>query len=205
VNVSLGSDGSCSPVSVSMLNVVGAAAALSKLRGDDPAAWLTAREALAAGTQGSARALGFGGRLGVIERGAIADLVAYRLDTISFTPLNDPVRQLVYTERGAGLDCSRVAGDVVLRDSRLTRVDEPRLLAEIEAEFRGLEARYAAAEGSVAPVRAAMEAIYQRTLDTAVPARHIPGPASGLVGVSTVCFRRTRPGSRLGTWRPQSG
>jgi guanine deaminase len=179
VNVSLGSDGSCSTVSVNMLNVVGSAAALSKLRGDDPAGWLTAHEALAAGTRGGARALGFGERLGVIERGAIADLVAYRLDTVSFTPLNDPVRQLVYTERGAGLDFSMVAGDVVLRDGRLTRVDEPRLLAEIEAEFRGLEAQYAAAEASVAPVRAAMEAIHRRALDTAIPPDTYPARLPG--------------------------
>ena len=42
VNVSLGSDGSCSTVSVNMLNVVGTAAAVSKVRGDDYSAWLTA-------------------------------------------------------------------------------------------------------------------------------------------------------------------
>lgn len=169
VNVSLGSDGSCSTVSVNMLNVVGAAAALSKIRGDDYSAWLSAGEALAAGTQGGARALGFGTGLGVIQVGALADLVAYRLDSVTFTPLNDPVRQLVYTERGAGLDFAMVDGDVVVRDGRLTRVDEPRLLAEIEAEFRTLEAQYDAAEASVAPVRAAMEAIYRRALAADIP------------------------------------
>src|SRR5262249_18345152 len=35
VNVSLGSDGACSTVSLNMLQVVGSAAALSKVRGDD--------------------------------------------------------------------------------------------------------------------------------------------------------------------------
>jgi guanine deaminase len=169
VNVSLGSDGSCSTVSVNMLAVAGSAAALSKIRGDDYGAWLTAGEALRAGTQGGARALGFAGELGVIERGARADLAAYRLDTVTFTPLNDPVRQLVYTERGAGLDFAMVGGEVAMRGGRLTRVDEGKLLAEIEAEFRALEAQYAAAEASVAPVRAAMEALYRRALATPIP------------------------------------
>jgi guanine deaminase len=169
VNVSLGSDGSCSTVAVNMLNVVGSAAAVSKIRGDDYSTWLTAEEALVAGTQGGARALGFGTTLGVMDRGAIADIVAYKLDTVTFTPLNHPVRQLVYTERGAGLDFVMVAGAVVVRDARLTRVDEPKLLAEIEREFHALEGQYAAAEASVAPVRAAMERIDRRALTAAIP------------------------------------
>ena len=169
VNVSLGSDGACSTVSLNMLNVVGTAAALSKLRGDDYTAWLSAHEALVAATQGGARAFGFGSRLGVIERGAIADLVGYRLDTVPFTPLNDPVRQLVYAERGAGLDFAMVGGDVVLRDGRFTRVDEPALLAEIQSEFTALAPQYATAEASVAPLRAAMDPLYRRSLATPIP------------------------------------
>ena len=169
VNVSLGSDGACSTVSMNMLQVVGSAAALSKIRGADYSTWLSAREALGAATRGGARALGFGSSLGVIERGAIADLVAYRLDTIAFTPLNDPVRQLVYAERGAGLDFAMVAGEVMLRDGHFTRVDEARLLSEIDAEVTSLASQYEAAEASVAPVRAAIETIYRRSLATSVP------------------------------------
>jgi guanine deaminase len=174
VNVSLGSDGACSTVSMNMLQVVGAAAALSKVRGDDYSAWLSAGEALTAATRGGARALGFGDGLGVIERGALADLVAYRLDTIPFTPLNDPVRQLVYAERGAGLDFAMVAGQVMLQGGRFTRVDESRLLGEIAAEFAALEGQYRAAEAAVAPVRAAMEAVYRRALATSIPADTYP-------------------------------
>ena len=112
VNVSMGTDGTCSTVTANMLTVLGSAAALSKIRGDDYSKWLSAGEALAAATQGGARAFGFAGELGVIKPGAIADLVGYRLDTIAFTPLNDPVRQLVYAERGVGIDFSMVGGNV---------------------------------------------------------------------------------------------
>jgi guanine deaminase len=131
VNVSLGSDGSCSTVTVNMLNVLGSAAAVSKLRGDDYRRWLSAHEALSAGTLAGGRALGFGESLGAIRVGARADLVGYRLDTVTFTPLNDPVRQLVYAERGAGLDFSMVAGDIVIDRGRMTRIDEAALLEEI--------------------------------------------------------------------------
>ena len=102
--------------------------------------------------------------------GAIADLVAYRTDTVTFAPLNDPLRQLVYAERGAGLDFSMVAGEVLIRAGRLTRIDEAALLREIENEFRGLAERYTEAEASVAPILEAVEAIYRRSLATAIPA-----------------------------------
>ena len=61
-----------------------------------------------------------------------------------------------------------VAGDVVVRDAALTRVDEAALLAEIGAEFDGLADRYRAAEASAAPQLAAVEAIYRRSLSLAI-------------------------------------
>lgn len=169
VNVSLGTDGTCSTVTANMLTVLGSAAALSKIRGDDYSKWLSAKEALNAATRGGARAFGFENGLGVIKPGAIADLVAYRLDTIAFTPLNDPVRQLVYAERGAGIDFSMVGGRIVMRASKLTAIDEAKILAEIAAEHEELRAQFERAEGSAAPVLDAMEKIYRRGLATAIP------------------------------------
>jgi guanine deaminase len=169
VNVSLGSDGSCSTVTTNMLQVVGTAAGLSKLRGHDGARWLSARDAWQAGTSGGGRALGFGGTLGSLKVGARADLVGYRLDTVSFTPLNDPLRQLAYAERGAGVDFVMVDGEVALRGGKLTRVDEAALLAEVASEFESLAGRYAQAEADAAPVIAAVESIYRRSLALPVP------------------------------------
>lgn len=169
VNVSLGSDGTCSTVTANMLTVLGSAAALSKIRGDDYARWLSAREALAAATRGGATALGFGGELGVLEPGARADLVGYRLDTIAFAPLNDPIRQLVYAERGAGVDFSMVAGRMAMRAGRLLGIDEPRILAEIVAEQAGLAEQLDRAAASLAPLLEAMEHVYRRCLAVAIP------------------------------------
>jgi guanine deaminase len=63
-----------------------------------------------------------------------------------------------------------VAGDIVVRAGALTRIDEAALLAEIEAEFLGLADRFRAAEASAAPLLAAVEAIYRRSLAVAIPA-----------------------------------
>ncbi len=169
VNVSLGSDGSCSTVTTNMLQVVGTAAGLSKLRGHDGSRWLSAREAWQAGTLAGGRALGFGDTLGSLKVGARADLVGYRLDTVSFTPLNDPLRQLAYAERGGGVDFVMVDGEVAMQHGRLTRIDEGALLEEIAIEFQGLAGRYAEAEADAAPVIAAVESIYRRSLALPVP------------------------------------
>ena len=169
VNVSLGSDGSCSTVTTNMLQVVGTAAGLSKLRGPDGSRWLSAREAWQAGTLAGGRALGFGETLGSLKVGARADLVGYRLDSVSFTPLNDPLRQLTYAERGAGVDFCMVDGDVAMQAGRLTRIDEAALLNEISTEFHELVGRYAEAEAEAAPVIAAVEAIYRRSLVLPIP------------------------------------
>jgi guanine deaminase len=167
VNVALGSDGSCSTVTLNMLNVLGCAAGVAKLRGDDHGRWLSAKEALHAGTLAGGRALGYGDTLGSLRVGARADLVACKLDSVTFTPCNDPVRQLVYAERGAGIDCAVVDGKPVMVGGRFETFDEQALLDEIAAEFETLRDRYAAAEASTAPVLDAMEAIYRRAL--AVP------------------------------------
>lgn len=168
VNVSLGSDGSCSTVTVNMLNVLGSAAAVSKLRGDEHTRWLSAHESLHAGTLAGGRALGFRDQLGSLRVGAIADLVAYRTDTVTFTPFNDPVRQLVYAERGAGLGLSMVAGEVAIEGGKLTRIDEAALLREIERDFAELGPLYAAAEAEMGPVLAAVENIHREGLATPV-------------------------------------
>jgi len=80
------------------------------------------------------------------------------------------VRQLIYAERGADIDFVMVNGEVAVRDGRFTRVDEPQLLGEIHAEIDKLAEQFAASAASVAPVRAAMDALYRRTLRAEIPA-----------------------------------
>jgi guanine deaminase len=170
VNVSLGSDGSCSTVTANMLNVVGQAAALSKIRGGDYSRWLSAKEALRAGTVSGAKALGFEGELGAIREGMVADLTGFFLEgNISFTPLNDPIQQLVYAERGAGIDFAMVDGAVALQAGRLTNIDERKILGEIAEEFERLSSEYDRAEASVGPMREVMERIYRRALQASIP------------------------------------
>ena len=174
INLSLGADGCSSTFTCNMLNVMGTAAGLSKIRGDDYTRWLSAAETLKACTVGGANALGLGDRLGVLAPGMTADLVLYKLASPSFTPLGDPVRQLVYAERGQAVDASFVNGEAVLFDSQLTRVNESALLREIQSAYEELCPQFDEAEASMGPMRVAMEEVYKRSLQMALPAGTYP-------------------------------
>jgi 5-methylthioadenosine/S-adenosylhomocysteine deaminase len=129
VNVSVATDGCSSTDTCNLLNSVGLAAALHTLRGTH-AEWVHAREAFQAATAGGAKALGRTQELGVIEEGAIADLVLYRLDSAPFVPQGDLIQQLVYAERGASMETSLVEGRPVFLHGRFVGIDEAAILAE---------------------------------------------------------------------------
>ena len=164
VNVSLGCDGCACSDSLNMLTVVSSAATLGKLRENAPSRWITAKEAWYAGTMGGAIAIGRGNDLGAIEAGRIADLVLYRLSSIPFVPLNNPLQQLVYAERGVSIDMVLVDGQIVFRDGKLTCVDEPAILAEIAEEHAKLLPFITEAEKMSARMLHAAERIHRRCL-----------------------------------------
>ena len=164
VNVSLGTDGCGSIESASMLKVVSAAALVNKLRDDDSSRWIGAKEAWRAATLGGAQALGQGDALGAIEPGRKADLALYRLDSIPFVPLNNPLGQLVYAENGANLDLVMVDGKIVLRDGGLIGIDEPAILSEIAEEHARLLPLIEDSERKVARINDAYRRIHARCL-----------------------------------------
>jgi guanine deaminase len=174
VNVSLGSDGCGSCTTLGMLQVVGAAASLHALRGDDPRDWVGAREAWTMGTVNGARALGFGERLGRLAAGALADIVCYRLDGVGFTPLNDPLRQLVLGERGSSIDTVAVDGRLVMRGGNIVTVDEPALLVAARAAHARLLPEIARCDALVETIRPVYERIYARCLAQPIPPETYP-------------------------------
>jgi 5-methylthioadenosine/S-adenosylhomocysteine deaminase len=168
INVSLGTDGCGSIDSVDMLRVLSNAALLQKLRDDAHEDWVNAEEAFAAATRGGAVALGRDD-LGEIKVGAKADIALYDTHSIAMTPLNNPIRQLTYSETGHGLAQLIIDGRVVLRDGRLTQIEEGNVIDRIHAAAEALEPAISAAEETVARIRTPYEAIYRRCCDTPIP------------------------------------
>lgn len=84
----------------------------------------SAADALHAATEGSAAALGLGGITGRIAPGLRADFALIDLADPSLQPLNDPIRQLVYSECGRAVRTVIVDGELVIENGRATRIDE---------------------------------------------------------------------------------
>ena len=67
------------------------------------------------------------GRLGAIRPGYKADLILIDLNDTAYLPYNSAARQLVYTESGRGIESVIVDGRVVMRERKLTTIDEDAL------------------------------------------------------------------------------
>jgi 5-methylthioadenosine/S-adenosylhomocysteine deaminase len=131
VNVALGTDGMSSNDGNDMCAALKIAGLLHKLWDVDYERWLGAREAWHMATAGGARSAGDHAGLGRIEAGRRADLVLLDLDHRVFTPMNNPLNQVVFGSTAAAIRSTMIGGRWVVRDGRVTGVDEEAILAEI--------------------------------------------------------------------------
>ena len=133
VNLGIGTDGANCSDNQNMYEAMRLASFVSKVRGPDWRGWLTTREAALAATEGSARALGFEGRIGRLRPGYAADIVMLDLDHPNWLPLNDPVNQLVHSEDGGAVASVMIGGRLVVDNRRVVSVDLERLRRRVEA------------------------------------------------------------------------
>jgi 5-methylthioadenosine/S-adenosylhomocysteine deaminase len=141
VNVALGTDGMCSNDGNDMFATLKTAALLHKLWDIDYLQWPGAEEAWQMATRGGASALG-DAHVGAVEVGAHADLVLLDLDSPVFTPLNDPLKQVVLGSTSLAVDSAIVGGRWSLRGGTVTGVDEPAILETARALGREIVARH---------------------------------------------------------------
>ncbi len=118
VVVGLGTDGVASNNRLDLFAEMNVAALLHKLQRGDAAA-SPARQVLHWATLGGARALGLGHRVGSLEVGKEADLIALDLAGPHCLPLHDPYTHLVFSARSSDLRHAMVAGRWLCRDRRL--------------------------------------------------------------------------------------
>jgi 5-methylthioadenosine/S-adenosylhomocysteine deaminase len=115
VNVAIGTDGCASNNDLDMFGEMRTAALLAKAVANDASAF-DAANALRAATLGGAKALGWEERIGSIEPGKQADLVAVRLDAIETEPMYSAISQLVYATGRHQVSDVWIAGGRKLRD-----------------------------------------------------------------------------------------
>lgn len=101
-----------------------------------------AHEVLRHATLGNARTAGLAGKLGAIKPGHKADLVLIDLKDTAYLPYNSAARQLVYTEAGRGVASVVIDGRVVMKDRKVSTIDEDALRREVESLMRFFLADY---------------------------------------------------------------
>jgi len=132
VNVALGTDSAASNNELSLFGEMKAAALLAKLHARDTTA-LPAADILAMATINGARALGLEQSIGSLEVGKQADLIAVDLRGPETQPLYHPLSQLVYACNGSQVSHSWIAGELVMEQRKLTRIDLPALMLRASA------------------------------------------------------------------------
>ena len=130
VNVALGCDNSSCGDCQNMFQAMKAMCLLAAVADPQPTGVL-ARDALRAATLGGARALNLGGSIGALRPGMKADLVILDLTDPAYMPFNDATRQVVFSESGRGVETSIVDGRIVMRNRRMTTVDERAIAEEL--------------------------------------------------------------------------
>jgi len=103
-----------------------------------------AAAALHAATEAGAEGARLGGAIGQIAVGRKADLTLIDMNDPSWSPCNSAVRQLVHVEAGRGVRHVLVDGKVVVRDRRLTTIDEEEIYDAVEAVMPGFRKDFAA-------------------------------------------------------------
>jgi 5-methylthioadenosine/S-adenosylhomocysteine deaminase len=129
VTVGLGTDGAASNNDLDMFEAMRMAAFLHKVQSGDPRV-IPAATALEMATMGGARALGLERQIGSLEAGKKADLIVVSMNSARQTPLYDPVSHLVYATHGDDVRTVVVNGKVLMRDKKLTTLDEAAVVAE---------------------------------------------------------------------------
>lgn len=129
LNVCLGTDGCGSNNSLNMFQEMNAAALVYK-GANGKAQCVGASDVLAMATVNGAKAIGRSGELGELREGALADLLLINLNEPQFIPANNIISGLVYSSTGSEVDTVLVDGRILMRNRRLTTIDEARVYAE---------------------------------------------------------------------------
>ncbi|BAU48631.1 N-ethylammeline chlorohydrolase [Sulfurifustis variabilis] len=132
VNVAIGTDGAASNNDLDMLEELRLAALLAKGVAGEATA-VPAHTALRMATLNGAKALGLDDRIGSLERGKQADLVAIDLSHLPSEPVYDPASQIVYTASRAQVSDVWVHGRRLLKNRQLTTLDERAALQKARA------------------------------------------------------------------------
>jgi 5-methylthioadenosine/S-adenosylhomocysteine deaminase len=131
VNVSIGSDHACSGITDMTQEMLLLAGGYKEVRMNPRV--MPPETVVEMATLNGARGAGLADRVGSVEVGKDADLVLFDTSFPEWQPLYNPVSNLVYAATGNSVKHVLVAGEPVVRDGHLAKLDEGAILADVRA------------------------------------------------------------------------
>jgi 5-methylthioadenosine/S-adenosylhomocysteine deaminase len=132
VNVGLGTDSCNCSDNLSMFESMRIASYTSRVLGYGVEDWLRSEDVIRMATEGSAKALGWGGKLGAIEAGRKADVVFLDRRDVAFVPLHNFANQLVNCADSTAVAAVMVNGRMIYEDRKFLTFDYDALVARAE-------------------------------------------------------------------------
>jgi 5-methylthioadenosine/S-adenosylhomocysteine deaminase len=129
VPIGLGTDWTVTNNGMDLLAEARLAALAGKMHADDPAV-LNVQQMIRMLTIDGARVLGLEQHAGSIEVGKRADLVLFDANRLEATPAHDMASNLIYSMNGRMARDVLVDGEVLVRNGKLTRMDEAALVRD---------------------------------------------------------------------------
>ncbi|MGA2460330.1 MAG: amidohydrolase [Candidatus Bathyarchaeia archaeon] len=131
VTVGLGTD--C--FSMDILSEMRHAALLNKVKHGNPLV-ISARKVLEMATRGSAQCLGLEKEIGSLQEGKKADIVIVDLRKPHLVPMKSVETNLVYYALPSDIDTVIINGEIVVKDGRVTTIDENMILEKARKTAR---------------------------------------------------------------------
>ena len=141
IPICIGTDEPSVDDTVNLWGVCKVGSLIQRMTDPDYRNWPKAEEFLHMMTRGGAHAMRCPGTRGVIAPGYDADIILVDLTTSAFTPFNHMIRQLIYTDTGASVVMTIIAGEIVFENGRLLTVDEDAIRAEVNEVVPGYMAK----------------------------------------------------------------
>jgi guanine deaminase len=130
--------------------------------------------AIRSATEAGADGARLGHVIGRIAVGFKADLTLIDMNDPSWSPMNSAARQLVHVEAGRGVRTVVVDGSVIVRDRRLTTVDETTIYEAVKAVMPGFRKDFADISARVAKLQPWLDRAHKQIMDAELDIERLP-------------------------------
>ena len=131
VNVSIGTDGASSNNDLDMWDEMRTASLLQKVNSMNPCV-LTAYQVLQMATVNGAKAIGKEGELGILQEGALADIILVDFEKPHLYPHTNLISELVYSCHASDVDTVIVNGEIAVENRKCTTMDETKVCTDAQ-------------------------------------------------------------------------